>query len=208
MSLLMPEMPSRPTPVQDVLDLRGRTAEPLNRYSTRPDRARPGAYHAQAVEGGEPSVLSMLRPARSAHRLAPLPRWATMTRPAAIAGATSGSREAMYSYESPWSRSAAVRSPGARGAAARAPRRGLAARKLVSKQATCGTPGARSATASMAARLCGWCSGASGSSSRRPASTSGVMRTGAAWRGPPCTTRWPTPRMSAPPNTSPSQRAR
>ncbi len=39
----------------------------------------------------------MLLPLRSAHRLAPLPRWATITRPRAISGATSGSTEAMYS---------------------------------------------------------------------------------------------------------------
>ena len=37
-----------------------------------------------------PKLLSTLFPLRSAHRLAPLPRWATMTRPAAISGATSG----------------------------------------------------------------------------------------------------------------------
>ena len=34
--------------------------------------------------------------------------------------------------------------------------------KPVSKQATCGTSGIRSKIASMGARLCGWCSGASG----------------------------------------------
>ncbi len=50
----------------------------------------------------KPSVLSTLLPSFSAHRLAPLPRCATMTRPSAISGATSGSTEAMYSYERPW----------------------------------------------------------------------------------------------------------
>ncbi len=44
----------------------------------------------------------MLRPLFNAHRLAPLPRCATITRPPAISGATRGSTEAMYSYESPW----------------------------------------------------------------------------------------------------------
>ncbi len=49
-----------------------------------------------------PSVLSTLFRSRIAHRLAPLPRCATMTRPCAISGATSGRTDAMYSYERPW----------------------------------------------------------------------------------------------------------
>ena len=48
-----------------------------------------------------PSVLSMLLPSFMAHMLAPLPRCATITRPPAISGATSGSTEAMYSYDRP-----------------------------------------------------------------------------------------------------------
>ncbi len=43
----------------------------------------------------------MLLPFFSAHMLAPLPRCATTTRPPAISGATSGSTEAMYSYDKP-----------------------------------------------------------------------------------------------------------
>ena len=50
----------------------------------------------------KPSVLSTLLPFFIAHRLAPLPRCATITRPSAISGATSGSTEAMYSYDRPW----------------------------------------------------------------------------------------------------------
>ena len=50
----------------------------------------------------KPSVLSMLLRAFMAQRLAPLPRCATITRPSAMSGATAGSAEAMYSYESPW----------------------------------------------------------------------------------------------------------
>ena len=42
-----------------------------------------------------PIVVSTLRPARNAHRLAPEPRWATITRPSASAGATSRKRPAM-----------------------------------------------------------------------------------------------------------------
>ena len=45
----------------------------------------------------KPIELSTLAPARIAHALAPLPRCATITRPAAISGATVGSAEAMYS---------------------------------------------------------------------------------------------------------------
>jgi hypothetical protein len=50
----------------------------------------------------KPSVLSTLRRFLIAHRLAPLPRCATITRPPAISGAASGKTDAMYSYESPW----------------------------------------------------------------------------------------------------------
>ena len=41
-------------------------------------------------------VSTLLRPF-IAHMLAPLPRWATITRPSAMSGATSGRTEAMYS---------------------------------------------------------------------------------------------------------------
>ena len=50
----------------------------------------------------KPSVESTLLRAFIAHRLAPLPRCATMTRFSAISGATTGSANAMYSYDSPW----------------------------------------------------------------------------------------------------------
>lgn len=46
-------------------------------------------------------VVATLRPACSAHMLAPLPRWATTVRPSAARRSTSGSFDAMYSYESP-----------------------------------------------------------------------------------------------------------
>ena len=49
----------------------------------------------------KPSVLSMPLPLRIAHRLAPLPRCATITRPPAMFGATCGSTDAMYSYDKP-----------------------------------------------------------------------------------------------------------
>ena len=49
-----------------------------------------------------PKLLSTLLPFRRAQTLAPLPRWATITRPAAISGATSGNIEATYSYDRPW----------------------------------------------------------------------------------------------------------
>ena len=47
-------------------------------------------------------VLSTLRPPFNAHIEAPLPRCATITRPAVISGATFGNVLAMYSYERPW----------------------------------------------------------------------------------------------------------
>ena len=50
----------------------------------------------------KPIVLSTLFPETMAHMEAPLPRWATRTRPVAISGATFGSLSAMYSYERPW----------------------------------------------------------------------------------------------------------
>ena len=45
----------------------------------------------------KPMVLSTLLPALMAHIDAPLPRWATTTRPCAMSGASSGNRLAMYS---------------------------------------------------------------------------------------------------------------
>ena len=46
-----------------------------------------------------PQVLDELR---TLIPLAPLPRCATITRPSAISGASRGSTDAMYSYDSPW----------------------------------------------------------------------------------------------------------
>ena len=69
----------------------------------------------------------------------------------------------------------------------------------VSKHATCGTSGSRSATASIAPRLWGWWSGASGTSARRSVITWGVTTHGFAYFAPPCTTRWPTPATGEPP---------
>ena len=50
----------------------------------------------------KPIEQSTLFRALIAHRLAPLPRCATITRFSAISGAVSGSAEAMYSYDRPW----------------------------------------------------------------------------------------------------------
>jgi len=49
-----------------------------------------------------PRLLSTLAPSFRAQRLAPLPRWATITRSEAISGAAWGRTEATYSYERPW----------------------------------------------------------------------------------------------------------
>ena len=57
----------------------------------------------QRVPIGSPSraeklmVVSTLWPSLMAHRLAPLPRWATMTRPPLRSGARRRKRPAMYS---------------------------------------------------------------------------------------------------------------
>ena len=57
---------------------------------------------------------------------------------------------------------------------------GLVRWNAVSKQATCGSSGARWSTARIGARLCGWCSGASGTSFSSFATTAASTRTGAA----------------------------
>ena len=63
----------------------------------------------------------------------------------------------------------------------------------MSKQATCGSSGARSSSARIGARLCGWCSGASGTSFSSFATHARHRRAPARRsRCPPCTTRWPT----------------
>ena len=62
----------------------------------------------------------------------------------------------------------------------------------MSNTATCGVSGQIRATASMPARLCGWCEGASGASAAISSRMPGSMRAGPAKRVPPCTTRWPT----------------
>ena len=50
--------------------------------------------------------------------------------------------------------------------------------KAVSKQATCGMSGSISAASRIGARLCGWCSGASGASAVSRARMAASMRTG------------------------------
>ena len=68
-----------------------------------PGSTEPGRVPMQRPSSAvNPRVLSTLFRSFSAHRLAPLPRCATITRPSAISGATSGRTDAMYSYESPW----------------------------------------------------------------------------------------------------------
>ena len=71
-------------------------------------RITPGSRLPQRVPIGSPStavnpiVLATLRPATSAHMLLPLPRCATIVRPAAARGSTCGNALAMYSYDRPW----------------------------------------------------------------------------------------------------------
>ena len=78
----------------------------------------------------------------------------------------------------------------------------------VSKQATCGRFGCAAASDWIAARLCGWCKGASGTSARRSRITASSTITGAANRVPPCTTRWPAATRMAPAVCTPIQSVR
>ena len=82
------------------------------------------------------------------------------------------------------------RSPAA-GRRCRPPRHGRGGRRCRSRRPAARRGSARAAAA-MPARLCGWCSGASGTSARSRAITASSTSTGAARSGPPCTTRWPT----------------
>jgi hypothetical protein len=72
------------------------------RCSTTPASSAPGRVPMTSPSRAlKPIVLSMLRPLLSAHILTPLPKWPTITRPAAISGAISGKILAIYSYDSP-----------------------------------------------------------------------------------------------------------
>ena len=63
-----------------------------------PGSTEPGRVPMQRPSSAvKPRVQSTLFRAFRAQRLAPVPRWATITRPSAISGATSGRTEAMYS---------------------------------------------------------------------------------------------------------------
>jgi len=84
---------------------------------------------------------------------------------------------------------------------------GMVRWKAVSKQPTWSSPGRACATARITARLCGWCSGASGTSSSSAAKTSSSRRTGSLKRSPPCTTRWPTAATVSAPRCSSTQRS-
>ncbi len=72
----------------------------------------------------------------------------------------------------------------------------------VSKQATCGSDGSSSRRRRMGPRLCGWCSGASGTNVCSRARTASSIGTGPAKTVPPCTTRCATP-ASAPSPSAP-----
>ena len=70
----------------------------LMRYSNTPGSSAPGRVPIGTPSSGEkPMVESKLLPACIAHRLAPLPRCAAITRPSARFGATFGNMVAIYS---------------------------------------------------------------------------------------------------------------
>jgi len=103
MSLLTPDTPRSPDFLYSVVSTSFADMPSCwNKYSTTPGSSAPGRVPMQRPSSAvKPKLLSMLRPPIMAHRLAPLPRCATITRPCAISGATRGRADAMYSYDSP-----------------------------------------------------------------------------------------------------------
>jgi len=99
MSLLMPDTPSNPHSSYSNRSSRGASYACCRiRYSRTPGSSQPGRVPIISPSSVlKPIVVPTLRPASSAHRLAPLPRWATIVRPAAARRSTSGSLAAMYS---------------------------------------------------------------------------------------------------------------
>ncbi len=135
------------------------------RYSTTP-----GSRLPQRVPIGRPSaavnpiVLATLRPPAIAHMLEPLPRCSTTTLPAAArASCSRQARRRCIRTTGRGSRSGCTpRSVIDLGSANACATGGCPRWNAVSKQATCGSCGRRSSSARIGARLCGWCSGASG----------------------------------------------
>jgi hypothetical protein len=147
----------------------------------------------------KPNEESTLRRSFIAHRLAPLPRCATITRPSAIPARPPAIREAMYSYDNRESHSAGRRVRGSRRERHQLGDRGLPAMEAGVEARHLGharQPLGDRLDRSEVVRLM---SGASGTSAFSSASTCGVMTTGFAWRAPPWTTRWPTPSTWASP---------
>ena len=179
MSLLMPEMPSRPERLYSTVSTScADMPRPWKRYSTTPgSSAARTRSHAEPIERREPErTVHAAADHSKAHRLAPLPRWATITpppqRPPARcpAARTQCIRTTGHGNHNAAGRPCAVRPATAPVPQPQAGRDG----NLVSKHATCGTPGSRCATESIAPRLWGWCNGANGSSWRNSSRIAGV----------------------------------
>ena len=173
--------------VEQLLHLGRREAQRLEQVEDHArDRATPGRVPMQSPSSAvKPSVLSTLLPPFSAHRLAPLPRCATMTRPVGDVGRHLGQhrgdvlvREAVeaVALDAALADRLGQRDQFGDGRLAAVEARVEAGHLRHAGQL-------RRLTASMAARLCGWWSGASGISSRRSSSTSGVTTTGRAYVG-------------------------
>ena len=195
--------------VEQVLHLRGVMPSWCIRCSTTAGSSSP-----QRVPIGRPSsaekpiVVATLRPARSAQSEAPLPRCATTTRP--LGDRRRDLRQdrgdvfvgqpvkavAAHAALRPWRAAAQRPAP---------PPAWCGERRCRSRRPAAGRA-LRSSAARIGARLCGWCSGASGEKRleflqqrRRHA-----LRRGRAF-GPPCTTRCPSAASGRPPSRSRSQ---
>ena len=127
--------------------------------------------------------------------LAPLPRWSTTVLPRAARssnwGSTTGDVFVRQAVEAVAAHARRRRAPAAARTSAR---RADSVRCIaVSKQATCGSSGARASSARIGARLWGRCSGASGTSFSSFGDDRRVdPRRAPRSRAPPWATRWPT----------------
>ena len=152
----------------------------------------PGSSSPQRVPIGSPSsaekpiVVATLRPARSAQSEAPLPRCATTTRPRgdlaapARAGARRCTRRTGRGSRSGGCPSRPTRAGGRRPAP---PPAWCGGRRCRSRRPAA-APARAPAAARIGARLCGWCSGASGTSAASSSSSAGVTRSGRACARP------------------------
>ena len=153
------------------------------RMHARIERAAARA-HRQAVDRREAHGAGHAAPAATARtcwRRCPGAgrRCALRGRAASSCGSTRGDVLVGQAVEAVAAHALRRAAPGA--ARTSAPARAAPRWNAVSKQATCGRSGRRSSSSRIGARLCGWCSGASGTNCSRSASTAASTRTGCAY---------------------------